>query len=85
MKNELPDVLTLMLEKLPGVLVGKKFNSVNVTVRKKGLRFHKGRRCCIEAPARDGEGACRSQNRVLAGHGKTQDEGMGGDSLQGPC
>jgi hypothetical protein len=41
MKNELSTVLAAMLQKLPGVVVGKKFNSANFTVRKKVFAFTK--------------------------------------------
>jgi Bacteriocin-protection, YdeI or OmpD-Associated/Domain of unknown function (DUF1905) len=41
MKNDLAVVLAAMLGKIPGVVVGKKFNSFNFTVRKKVFAFTK--------------------------------------------
>ena len=39
MQDELADILVSMLEKLPGVVVGKKFKSGNFTVGKKVFAF----------------------------------------------
>jgi hypothetical protein len=73
MKNELSTVLAAMLQRLPGVVVGKKFNSGNFTVRKKVFAFTKD------------EDACNNTNRIPARDGEADDEGMGGDSLPRPC
>jgi hypothetical protein len=50
MKNELAAVLTSMLEELPGVVVGKKFNSVNFTVDKKVFSFIKDGSVVLKLP-----------------------------------
>lgn len=50
MKTNLSAVLTSMLEKLPGVAVGKKFNSTNFTVRKKVFAFTKDGGLVLKLP-----------------------------------
>jgi Family of unknown function (DUF5519) len=50
MKNELSTVLAAMLQKLPGVVVGKKFNSANFTVRKKVFAFTKDGGVALKLP-----------------------------------
>jgi hypothetical protein len=50
MKTDLPTVLSSMLEELPGVVVGKKFNSPNITVRKKVFAFSKDGGVVLKLP-----------------------------------
>jgi hypothetical protein len=50
MKNDLAAVLASMLGKIPGVVVGKKFNSVNFTVRKKVFAFTKDGGVVLKLP-----------------------------------
>ena len=50
MKNELSTVLSSMLGKLPGIIIGKKFNSANFTVRKKVFAFIKDGGVVLKLP-----------------------------------
>ena len=50
MKNELSTVLVSVLQKLPGVVVRTKFNSVNFTVRKKVFAFTKDKGVVLKLP-----------------------------------
>ena len=50
MKNELVTVLTPMLENLPGVVIGKKLNSANFTIRKKVFAFTKDSGVVLKLP-----------------------------------
>src|SRR5215467_6810136 len=50
MKNDLALVLAAMLGKMPGVVIGKKFNSVNFTVGKKVFAFTKDGGVVLKLP-----------------------------------
>jgi hypothetical protein len=50
MKNEISTVLNSILGKLPGVVIGKKFNSANFTVRRKVFAFTKDGGVALKLP-----------------------------------
>jgi hypothetical protein len=70
MKNELPIVLTAMLENLPGVAVGKKFNSTNFTVRKKVFAFTKDDGVALKLPPETMKAVVKTRTASLLVIGK---------------
>jgi len=70
MKNELAAVLTSMLEKLPGVVVGRKLSSTNFTIRKKLFAFTKEGGVALKLPPETAKEAVRTRAASLLLMGK---------------
>jgi hypothetical protein len=82
MKNDLAVVLAAMLGKMPAVVVGKKFNSVNFTVRKKVFAFTKDGGVVLKLPPETVKALSKLEPHPCSSWGReAHDEGMGGDSL----
>ena len=63
MKTDLPTVLSSMLEELPGVFVGKKFNSTNFTVRKKMFAFTRDGGGVLKLPPETVRAQCKPEQQ----------------------
>jgi len=70
MKNDLAAALASMLGKIPGVVVGKKFNSFNFTVRKKVFAFTKDGGVVLKLPAETVKALLRARAASLLVMGK---------------
>ena len=70
MKNEISTVLSSMLEKLPDVVVGRKLNSTNFTVRKKVFAFTKGGGVVLKLPPETVKSLIRTRTASLLVMGK---------------
>jgi len=84
MKNDLAAVLASMLGKIPGVVVGRKFKSVNFTVRKKVFAFTKDGGVVLKLPPETVKALLKTRSASLLVMGKrTMKEWV--DSLQRIC
>jgi hypothetical protein len=70
MKSEVSTVLVSMLQKLPGVAVGKKFNSTNFTVRKKVFAFTKDGDVVLKLPPETVKALLKTRSASLLVMGK---------------
>ena len=70
MKSEVSLVLVSMLQKLPGVAVGQKFNSTNFTVRKKVFAFTKGDGVVVKLPPETVKALLKTRRASLLVMGK---------------
>src|SRR5437667_12325799 len=73
MKNALSTVLAAMLQKLPGVVVGKKFDSANSTVRKKVFAFSKDGGVALKLPPETVKTLVKTRTASLLVMGKPYD------------
>jgi len=70
MKNDLAAVLASMLRKIPGVVVGKKFNSFNFTVLKKVFAFTKDGGVVLKLPPETVKALLKTRSTSLLVMGK---------------
>src|ERR1700752_772223 len=70
MKNDLAAALASMLGKIPRVVVGKKFNSFNFTVRKKVFAFTKDGGVVLKLPPEKAKALLKARTASLLVMGK---------------